>query len=157
MYGKPFVRAARDTWDLFTSQGFHLIINDDLTSGALFMGCVFGGLLTALVTGVYTYQVTESIAVAVSIIAFFVGYFLVSSFPIPALLKISILSSRHYLTNAFTPIPFSPLEQAYITMSVVESAVCSYYVCYAEDPVTLQRNDPAFYDAIRSRHTLLMQ
>lgn len=78
VYGKPFVRAARDTWDLFTAQGFHLIINDDLTSGALFMGCFFGGLITAFITGVYTYSVDENIAVSVAVIAFFIGYFLVS-------------------------------------------------------------------------------
>lgn len=41
-------------------------------------------------------------------------------------------------------------------MAVVESAVTTYYVCYAEDPATLERNDPEFFQAIRARHTFLL-
>lgn len=123
VYGKSFVESARDTWDLFQNQGFHLVINDDLIMGVLFMGCFIGGLIVALSAGLWTYfKVDEDLAAGVAVISFFIAYFMTS-----------------------------------IIMSVIESSVATYYVCYAEDPATLQRNDPAFYEVIRSRHTLLMQ
>lgn len=31
-------------------------------------------------------------------------------------------------------------------MAVVESAVATYYVCFAEDPDSLQRHDGPFYE-----------
>eukprot|EP00271_Cylindrocystis_brebissonii_P000889 TRINITY_DN11064_c0_g1_i2.p1 TRINITY_DN11064_c0_g1~~TRINITY_DN11064_c0_g1_i2.p1 ORF type:complete len:535 (-),score=92.06 TRINITY_DN11064_c0_g1_i2:1182-2786(-) len=120
VYGKSFVQAARDTWDLFETQGFQLVINDDLTGGALFLGCIFGGLFSSLFSGIWTYTKIKDLTVAIAVIAFFIGYFM-----------------------------------TYLTVAVVESAVATYYVCYAEDPATLQRNDPQFYEVIRERHTFL--
>lgn len=78
MYGKSFCGAARDTWDLLQNQGVHLLINDDLTNGVIFMGCLFGGLLSASVAGVWTYVYHEESVGGVTIISFFIGLYMVS-------------------------------------------------------------------------------
>ncbi|KAJ3375376.1 putative choline transporter, neither null mutation nor overexpression affects choline transport [Allomyces arbusculus] len=46
IYGKPFARAARDTWTLIKDRGVEAVINDSLIGNVL----VFGGLLIAAVT-----------------------------------------------------------------------------------------------------------
>ena len=77
VYGKSFCRAARDTWDLFQNQGLHLLINDDLTNGVIFMGCILGGLLSASVAGVWTYVYHKEIVAGVTIISFVIGLYMV--------------------------------------------------------------------------------
>jgi hypothetical protein len=38
MYGKPFMQAAKDTWDLVKRRGLDALINDSLIDGVLIMG-----------------------------------------------------------------------------------------------------------------------
>eukprot|EP00271_Cylindrocystis_brebissonii_P008320 TRINITY_DN2240_c0_g1_i3.p1 TRINITY_DN2240_c0_g1~~TRINITY_DN2240_c0_g1_i3.p1 ORF type:complete len:236 (-),score=23.01 TRINITY_DN2240_c0_g1_i3:741-1448(-) len=124
VYGKSFAQAARDTWDLIHSQGFNLVINDDLTSSALFLGCAFGGVASALVAGIWTYLLpitdVQGWTAVIVAISFIIGFSI-----------------------------------TYLTVSVVESAVSTYFVCFAEDPATLQRNDPHLYHLIAERHHFL--
>lgn len=51
---------------------------------------------------------------------------------------------------ALTPLLFWWM-QTHLTMAVINSGVASYYVCFAEDPATLRRNDPEFYEIMWSR------
>ncbi|KAG6549167.1 hypothetical protein Mapa_009393 [Marchantia paleacea] len=120
LYGKPFVRASKDTWSMFKAQGLDVLINDDLTSTVLWIGCIIGGVLSALLGGLWTYfhvtNTQEKMTVSVVVLSFFIGYFI-----------------------------------THLTMAVINSGVASYYVCFAEDPATLRRNDPEFYEVMWSR------
>ncbi|KAL2651243.1 hypothetical protein R1flu_019371 [Riccia fluitans] len=120
LYGKTFVKASKDTWNMFKEQGLDVLINDDLTSTVLFIGCIIGGVLSAILGGFWTYfHVTTSdhrMTVSVVVLSFFIGYFI-----------------------------------THLTMAVVNSGVACYYVCFAEDPATLRRNDPEFYEVMWSR------
>jgi hypothetical protein len=49
---KPYCRAAKDTWQLVKSHGVEAIINDNLISGVLTMGCFLGGVITAIFGGI---------------------------------------------------------------------------------------------------------
>jgi hypothetical protein len=76
VHGKNFVRAARDTWDLFRTQRVDILINDDLTGVVLFTSCVVGGVFTALVGGCWTFATHRNLTVSISIISFFIGFLL---------------------------------------------------------------------------------
>jgi hypothetical protein len=76
VHGKNFVRAARDTWDMFRIQHVDILINDDLTGVVLFTSCVVGGVFTALVGGCWTFATHRDLTVGISIISFFIGFLL---------------------------------------------------------------------------------
>jgi len=77
VHGKNFTRAARDTWDRFQVERMDLLINDDLTGAVLFSGCIVGGGVTALVAGIWTFATHRNLTVGITIVSFFIGYFLV--------------------------------------------------------------------------------
>jgi hypothetical protein len=56
-----------------------LLINDDLTGAILLTSCIIGGVLTALVGGCWTFATHRYLTVGVSILSFFIGFFVVSS------------------------------------------------------------------------------
>jgi len=79
IYGKDFITAAKDTWDLFKHRGFEMLINDNLTGMVLFMGCVIGGAITGLIGGLWAYSFDHSndVWLPVGIVCFIIGYFMV--------------------------------------------------------------------------------
>lgn len=111
IYGKPFLRASKDTFDMLRAQEVDLLVHDDLTSTIIFMACGIGGSLSALVGGIYTFVAHKSLTIIITIISYVIGALL-----------------------------------TYITMAVLESGVATYYVCFAEDPDSLQRYDGPFYE-----------
>ncbi|CAM6083759.1 unnamed protein product [Calypogeia fissa] len=111
IYGKPFVRASKDTWDMLRAQQVDALVHDDLTSTVLVLACGLGGSLSALVGGIYTFVAHKSLTIVITIVSYIIG-----------------------------------AQLTYITMAVVESAVATYYVCFAEDPDSLQRHDGPFYE-----------
>eukprot|EP00270_Netrium_digitus_P012664 TRINITY_DN4141_c0_g1_i3.p1 TRINITY_DN4141_c0_g1~~TRINITY_DN4141_c0_g1_i3.p1 ORF type:complete len:496 (-),score=92.39 TRINITY_DN4141_c0_g1_i3:295-1743(-) len=122
VYGKSFMNAAKDTFELFKAQGIQLLINDDLTTSAFTFGCFLNALVSAVIGVLLTINQRVEITIVVGILAFIIGF--------------SIMA---------------------LMTSIIESGIAAYYVCYAEDPNTLQLNDPAFYQIITERRTLLMQ
>lgn len=79
IYEKSYVKAAKDTWHMFKMQRADMLVNDDLTGAVLFTGCIIGGVLTALVGGCWTFATQKHLTVGVSVISFFIGYFVVSN------------------------------------------------------------------------------
>ncbi|GBG67410.1 hypothetical protein CBR_g546 [Chara braunii] len=45
----------------------------------------------------------------------------------------------------------------YAFVQVIESGVVTYYVCFAEDPATLERNDPQFFQVLQQRRDQAQQ
>eukprot|EP00850_Spirogloea_muscicola_P021163 SM000239S08068 [mRNA] locus=s239:19317:22680:+ [translate_table: standard] len=77
VYGKGFVSAGKDTWDLFKSHGAESLVNDDLTGRALYSGCFLGGCLTSLLCGGYTFHKHHEYTTGVSVISFFIAFYLI--------------------------------------------------------------------------------
>lgn len=122
LHSRSFVKSAKHTWQMFKDQGAMLLINDDLTGAILLTSCIIGGVLTALVGGCWTFATHRYLTVGVSILSFFIGFFV-----------------------------------TYLTLVVPESAVATYYVCFAEDPATLKKSDEPLYQYMSVRQQQLEQ
>jgi hypothetical protein len=83
LYGKEFLPAARDAFDLFKARGFDLLINDDLSGMAVGMGVLVCGLVNMLVVGLAWYatagQNGGENAAAPIVIALIAGCFVAQS------------------------------------------------------------------------------
>ena len=51
IYGMSYCHAARQTFELFASRGFEVVINDDLTHSVLMLSCLLCSALTGLIIG----------------------------------------------------------------------------------------------------------
>ncbi|KAL3699919.1 hypothetical protein R1sor_017941 [Riccia sorocarpa] len=74
MYGKPFVRASKDTWDMLRVQNVDCLIHDDLIGSIMLISCSVGGSLSALVGGSWTFVVNKSLTISTAIISFVIGF-----------------------------------------------------------------------------------
>eukprot|EP00250_Pteridium_aquilinum_P013458 c21355_g1_i1 orf=200-1948(+) len=77
IHRKTFVQASRDTFNLFIKEGLDIVIEKDLTSSFCVLSGVSGGMCCVLVSGGWTFGTHKALTSSVSIIAFFIGYFLV--------------------------------------------------------------------------------
>ncbi|BBM99918.1 hypothetical protein MPTK1_1g24820 [Marchantia polymorpha subsp. ruderalis] len=111
MYGKPFVRASKDTWDMLKAQNVDCMIHDDLIGSIMLISCSVGGSLSAIVGGTWTFVAHKNLTISIAVVSFFIGFL-------------------------FT----------YLTLAVYESGVSTYYVMFAEDPDSLQRNDGPLFE-----------
>ncbi|OVA16421.1 Choline transporter-like [Macleaya cordata] len=75
-YGKGFVQASMDTWEMFRRVGMESLIDSDLTGSFCFLCGVAGGSLCTLVGGSWALAVGSGHATEVSIYAFLIGYFM---------------------------------------------------------------------------------
>eukprot|EP01091_Cochliopodium_minus_P014981 TRINITY_DN5213_c0_g1_i1.p1 TRINITY_DN5213_c0_g1~~TRINITY_DN5213_c0_g1_i1.p1 ORF type:complete len:505 (+),score=126.71 TRINITY_DN5213_c0_g1_i1:195-1709(+) len=79
IYGKTYCQAAKATWKLFLDRGFTAIINDDLISGVLTLGCFIGSVLTAVVGYFMTVNLLpDQFIVAFAVLGFLIGFVMVS-------------------------------------------------------------------------------
>jgi len=126
MYGKPFVRAAKDTWELIKNRGIEAIVNDSLVGNVLGMGT----LSVALLSG-------------------FFGYAYVS------ILQPSFYENQDKDFVMFAVI-FVEVILGVAMMSVpnnvIDSGVTTTFVALAEDPQTLLDTKPDLYHAIANRY-----
>lgn len=79
VYNKGFVQASIDTWEVFRMAGLETLINSDLTGSFCFLSGVAGGAICSLLSGTWAFAIHESYATQVSIYAFLIGYFMVST------------------------------------------------------------------------------
>ncbi|KAF5197116.1 Plasma-membrane choline transporter family protein, partial [Thalictrum thalictroides] len=77
VYGKGFVCASVDSWEMFERVGMKSLIDSDLTGTICFLCAVAGGSFCTLVAGSWVLFVHKDYAFLVSIYAFFIGYFLI--------------------------------------------------------------------------------
>eukprot|EP00164_Ancoracysta_twista_P001528 GFYU01002006.1.p1 GENE.GFYU01002006.1~~GFYU01002006.1.p1 ORF type:complete len:542 (+),score=142.44 GFYU01002006.1:65-1690(+) len=115
IYGKPFCTAAKDTWELLRRVGFDMVINDNMIGAALGIAAFFSGLLSAGICAGIGYIYDKD----------------------------NFTSPNSYLfIGAGILIGIIMLAQ---TMSVVDSGITSFFVCFAEDPQALRNSKPELY------------
>uniref|UniRef100_A0A2P2JU92 Choline transporter-like protein n=2 Tax=Rhizophora mucronata TaxID=61149 RepID=A0A2P2JU92_RHIMU len=73
-YGKGFVQASRDTWQLFEMQEMEHIVDSDITSSICFLTGVCSGSICVIVVAAWTVKVHEPFTATLSLLAFFIGY-----------------------------------------------------------------------------------
>lgn len=119
IYGTNFMTSAKNTMQLFKEKGFTALVNDNITSMVLNLGCILGGVVSA--------------AIAALICWMFVG----SSFIIGALLA-------GFFIGAIV---------CSLVMNVLQSAVITTFVVWADSPELLQQNRPEHYFKIKEAAT----
>ncbi|XP_062174737.1 protein PNS1 isoform X2 [Alnus glutinosa] len=73
-YGKGFVKASQDTWELFERQEMEPIVDSDITSSICFLTGVCSGSICVIVVAAWTARVHQSFTATISLLAFFIGY-----------------------------------------------------------------------------------
>eukprot|EP01018_Ginkgo_biloba_P024271 Gb_16693 [translate_table: standard] len=73
-YGKGFVKASQDTWDLFQGRGLEPVINEDITSAMCFLSGVASGSVCVIVSGSWTFATHKNLTATVSLLSFLIGY-----------------------------------------------------------------------------------
>lgn len=116
LYGKKYIKAAKDTWNMFKCTGVDALINDCLIDNVLFFGSLFVACLTAFSAFSYLkltnpeYNKYGSYYVGVIFIAFFIGLQICNTAIIP-----------------------------------IRSGVTTLFVGVSEDREVLRRNFPVLY------------
>ncbi|KAJ3277565.1 putative choline transporter, neither null mutation nor overexpression affects choline transport [Borealophlyctis nickersoniae] len=119
IYGKGYWQAGKDTWNLFMHRGLEAVINDNLIGNVLFIGGLGVGLVSAGV-GYAFVRLNDNVPdTTVNYVVVCVVSFLVG------LALFSIMTE------------------------VVTSGVATTFVCLAEDPATLARNQPLLFAKLR--------
>ncbi|XP_011025498.1 PREDICTED: protein PNS1-like isoform X2 [Populus euphratica] len=73
-YGKGFVQASQDTWQLFVRQGMESIVDSDITSSICFLTGVCSGSICVIVVAAWTARVHQTFTATLSLLSFFIGY-----------------------------------------------------------------------------------
>ncbi|XP_052171458.1 protein PNS1 [Diospyros lotus] len=73
-YGKGFVQASRDTWELFEKQEMAAIVDSDMTTALCFLTGVCSGSMCVIMVAAWTVRVHQGFTATISLLAFFVGY-----------------------------------------------------------------------------------
>lgn len=123
VYGKPFCEAGEEGWDLLKERGVIKIANDSLVSAALFMCTFTAGALTG------------GAALIIGLVA---------------------VEGDKYLVNevAAAAIGCSLLGTVVMSIvcSVIRAGVSTMFVCLAEEPESIARDNPELYEKIQDAY-----
>ncbi|KAJ2493251.1 putative choline transporter, neither null mutation nor overexpression affects choline transport [Coemansia sp. RSA 2050] len=123
IYGKPFTQAARDTWSLIKDRGVDALINDCLIGNVLQMGAFLCAAVVALVAWLYI-TITKP------------EYNSTGSYTAPIILSAFIIAMSMFM----------------VLLKCIDSGAATTFVCLAEDPEALQRNNPELYRMVRETY-----
>ncbi|GAV75412.1 Choline_transpo domain-containing protein [Cephalotus follicularis] len=73
-YGKGFVKASQDTWELFEREEMEAIVDSDITSAICFLTGVCSGSICVIVAAAWTAKVHQPFTATISLLVFFIGY-----------------------------------------------------------------------------------
>ncbi|KAI0516894.1 duf580 domain-containing protein [Xylaria bambusicola] len=119
LYGKPYIAAAKDTWNMIKQRGIDALINECLLGPVFSMGATFVGFACALLAHLYleftnpSYNTNGAYTPVVDAFAFLIGL---------------------QICNVFT----TPLS----------SGIDTIFVAAAWEPAKLHQNHPELYDAM---------
>ncbi|RKP34608.1 plasma-membrane choline transporter-domain-containing protein [Dimargaris cristalligena] len=123
MYGKPFIPAAKDTWNLIKNRGIDTLINDDLVGNVIGLGGLVVGGVCAMVGYGYisvvkpTFNASGTFTPVVILVSFFIG-----------------------------------MSLFYLAGQVIDSGNSTTFVCLAEDPQAMQRSKPDLFERVRAAY-----
>lgn len=127
VYGRGFVEAAKATVQLVKSSGATALINWNLTSSAVVLGELVGGVIGAVAVGLASYDQLYS----------------------PALEPGAIEEARTLYTALYVVCILFAFACAYaftaMVSSTVTSGVTTLFVCWAEDPAALFHSNPELH------------
>ncbi|KAI1297031.1 putative choline transporter, neither null mutation nor overexpression affects choline transport [Mortierella claussenii] len=126
MYGKPFVTAAKDTWELVKDRGVDALVNDNLVGSVLSMG----SLSVALLSAFYGYLFIKLVQP---------GFYDKGD---ESLVVFIVVIVEMILGAVMMSVP----------NNVIDSGVTTTFVALAEDPQTLYRTKPDLYQAIAQQY-----
>ncbi|XP_047314474.1 CTL-like protein DDB_G0274487 [Impatiens glandulifera] len=73
-YGKGFVQASQDTWELFQNGKMESIVDSDMTSAICFLTGVCSGSMCVIVVAAWTRTIYQPFTATISLLAFIIGY-----------------------------------------------------------------------------------
>ncbi|KAK9683024.1 hypothetical protein RND81_10G113300 [Saponaria officinalis] len=73
-YGKSFVKASQDTWELFEKEEMESMVDADIMSAVCFLSGVCSGSICVIMVAPWTHTVHQGFTATISLLAFFVGY-----------------------------------------------------------------------------------
>ncbi|KAI0062896.1 DUF580-domain-containing protein [Artomyces pyxidatus] len=123
LYGKPYVRAATDTWHLFKDRGIDALVNDSLVSMTLTWGAYAVGLTCSLFGYVYLRYTNPT-------------YNAEGQYTAPILLFSFVIGLQLHLTLA----------------SAIEAGVSTIFVGLGENPSILAMRAPELFSMIADRY-----
>ncbi|KAK4702786.1 hypothetical protein P7C70_g3436, partial [Phenoliferia sp. Uapishka_3] len=136
LYGKPYIKAAKDTWHLFRDRGIDALVNDLLINNIWTFGSYAVGALCSAFAFIYLKVVHPSyvenngnIKSAVMGYAFMVGF-----------------------TICHTAFGFYFLHERYSLLTSNVLGASTIFVGLAEDPQALAERDPELFECIRQTY-----
>jgi len=127
IYGKTFIEAAVSTWNLLSDVAIQAIINDNIVSGVLTMGCFLISLVISSIGAAFSYLIFNSspeiilLVIVFSVAGFFIGFL------------IMVLASQ-----------------------VVDSGVTCTFVCFAENREVIRNNNPELFARLSDTYGIWM-
>ncbi|KAJ1744558.1 putative choline transporter, neither null mutation nor overexpression affects choline transport, partial [Coemansia sp. RSA 1752] len=123
MYGKAFVPAAKDTWTLIKDRGVDALINDCLIGNVLQMGAFLCAAVVALVAWLYI-TITKP------------EYNTTGSYTAPIIIAAFVLAMSMFM----------------VLLKSIDSGAATTFVCLAEDPEAMARNNPQLFAMVRETY-----
>ncbi|CAG8683973.1 18069_t:CDS:2 [Acaulospora morrowiae] len=128
IYGKSYLRAAKDTWALIKDRGVEAIINDNLVGNVLVMGSILIGVICGL---------------------FAFGYIKLLHLPFEDNgLEVFLFVVVCFLLG---------LTMAIVVTDAIDSGITTTFVALAEDPGALARTKPQLFEKFRQRWPRVVQ
>lgn len=128
IYGKNFTNAAKDTWTLIKDRGIEALINDCLIGNVLQMGSFLCAAVVALVAWLYI-TITKP------------EYNSAGSYTVPIIIAAFVIAM-----SMFT-----------VLLKCIDSGAATTFVCLAEDPGAMERNNPQLFAMIRETYPQVTQ
>ncbi|KAF0686112.1 Aste57867_22077 [Aphanomyces stellatus] len=126
IYGFSFLRAGKETWELFEKMGWSAVANDSLIDNVLLIGAVMVGLSGAAAGyGAVAYDKHHNNSIWTQNLAH----------------PTTTLGCSGFLIG---------FSICYIVMSVINSSVATAFVLFAEDPYALQQSHPEEHEALHN-------
>ncbi|KAG9149778.1 hypothetical protein Leryth_026490 [Lithospermum erythrorhizon] len=73
-YGKGFVKASQDTWELFEKREMEPIVDSDMTSAICFLTGICTGTICAIAAASWTQAIHRDYTAIISVLSAFIGY-----------------------------------------------------------------------------------
>ncbi|KAJ2858689.1 putative choline transporter, neither null mutation nor overexpression affects choline transport [Coemansia erecta] len=123
IFGKPFVQAAKDTWTLIKDRGVDALINDCLIGNVLQMGAFLCAAIVALVAWLYI-TITKP------------EYNSTGSYTAPIIIAAFVIAMSMFM----------------VLLKCIDSGAATTFVCLAEDPDVMARNNPRLFAMVRETY-----